>query len=74
MINIVEEIGDGFWYDAAVLRVAGLHFQDAQNINIDKLRERYGDKFSSFDAYNRDLEAERHVLESGTSQDYNRFE
>lgn len=68
VVNLVEEIGDGFWYDAAVLRVAGLHFEDAQNINIEKLRRRFGDKFTAYYANNRNLDAERQVLEDGLNQ------
>ena len=33
------------------------------DVNIDKLRARYGDKFSSERAINRDLETERNILE-----------
>jgi NTP pyrophosphatase (non-canonical NTP hydrolase) len=33
------------------------------DVNIDKLRARYGDKFSSEKAINRDLETERNILE-----------
>jgi len=35
------------------------------DINIEKLKARYGDKFSSERAINRDLETERNILESG---------
>ena len=33
------------------------------DVNIDKLKARYGDKFSSEKAINRDLETERNILE-----------
>jgi mRNA-degrading endonuclease RelE of RelBE toxin-antitoxin system len=33
------------------------------DINIEKLKERYGDKFSSEMAINRNLDAERQILE-----------
>jgi hypothetical protein len=35
--------------------------------NIDKLRARYGDKFSSEKAINRNLEVEKQILENGKS-------
>lgn len=37
------------------------------DININKLKARYGDKFSSERAINRDLETEREILEKGTN-------
>ena len=43
---------------------------DISNIldkNIDKLRARYGDKFSSEKAINRNLEVEKQILENGKS-------
>lgn len=39
-------------------------FQSLQ-VNIDKLAKRYGDKFSEYAALNRDVDAERRVLEAG---------
>jgi hypothetical protein len=35
------------------------------DININKLKARYGEKFSTERAINRDLETERSILESG---------
>ena len=61
--NMVEEIGDGFWYDAITLRALGSTLEEAQTINIAKLRRRFPDKFTEHDANNRDLSAEREVLE-----------
>ena len=37
------------------------------DININKLKARYGDKFSSERAINRDLETEREILEKGSN-------
>lgn len=45
--------------------VSGTTIAEARQTNINKLRARYGDKFSEFDALNRDLETERKILEDG---------
>ncbi|CAA2409809.1 Phage Nucleoside Triphosphate Pyrophosphohydrolase MazG-related protein [Xanthomonas phage Suba] len=66
--NFVEEIGDGLWYDAAGLSAVGMTFDEAQRINIAKLRKRFPDKFNEFDANNRDLFGERVILEERTSK------
>lgn len=64
-VNLIEEIGDVMWYCALILRELDTTFEDAAQININKLRARYGDKFSEFDALNRDLIKERDILENG---------
>jgi len=64
LINVAEELGDVFWYQAILANSAGLSFEKLQQQNIDKLRARYGDKFTAFDAMNRDLFEERKVLEN----------
>lgn len=63
LTNVSEEIGDGLWYDAAVLRVLGTTFDSVQRTNIAKLRARFPNKFTEFDANNRNLEVERAILE-----------
>lgn len=63
-INAKEETFDGQWYDAILCNAIGISFEDGQRNNIAKLRKRYGDKFSAYDAMNRDLTAERATLES----------
>lgn len=65
LVNVKEEIGDGFWYDAAILRVMGITFEDVQKVNIAKLRARFPNKFDAHDANNRNLERERGILEGG---------
>ena len=40
--------------------------EDICQVNIDKLKARYGDKFTSDKAINRDLDTERTILEEGT--------
>lgn len=63
--NIVEELGDGQWYDAILANALGVTFEHVQTINISKLRGRYPDKFTEYDAMNRDLAGEREILEGG---------
>jgi NTP pyrophosphatase (non-canonical NTP hydrolase) len=62
-VNMVEELGDVNWYVALGLRAAESTFEEAQTININKLKDRYPEKFSSEQALNRDLEKERKTLE-----------
>lgn len=52
LVNLKEECGDSFWYQALLARAAGFTFEEVQERNIEKLA-----------ALNRDLEAERKVLE-----------
>lgn len=61
--NALEEVGDGFWYDALLLRAIGSNFAEAQRVNITKLRHRFPQKFTEHDANNRDLFGERKILE-----------
>ena len=45
-----------------------IDIKNSFDININKLKSRYGDKFSSDKAINRDLDLEREILESGKSE------
>lgn len=62
-INLIEELGDLFWYLAIIHSVLGKAFEYAMVLNIRKLRARYGDNFNSEGALNRDLDEERRILE-----------
>ena len=62
-INAIEEVGDGFWYDAVLLDEMASDFPDAMNRVIAKLRKRFPDAFTEVNANERDLGAERAVLE-----------
>lgn len=64
MVNMGEECGDIMWYQAILARKAGVTFEDWQAVNIAKLRARFPDKFTEYDAQNRDLAAERAILEA----------
>ena len=63
-INFKEEIGDGMWYDAIGLEAVDGTIAETQNTNIAKLRARFPNKFTEYDANNRNLSAERKILES----------
>lgn len=63
-VNLSEELGDLFWYMAIMADAMGYDsFDRIMSTNIEKLRARYGDKFSDERAIHRDLGAERSVLE-----------
>jgi NTP pyrophosphatase (non-canonical NTP hydrolase) len=67
-INMREEIGDLFWYVAILLYEAsrdgdGYTFEECMRVNIRKLRARFPNRFTEFDANNRNLPAERAILE-----------
>lgn len=61
--NLTEEIGDGLWYDALLLRANGSDFETAMKINLDKLHVRFPEKFTSEAANVRDLESEKKALD-----------
>ena len=68
-VNLKEESGDLFWYLAIIAHECGFTFDDAQRVNIAKLRARFPDKFTEYDANNRNLGVERQVLEGGVPRD-----
>lgn len=63
VVNCKEEIGDIFWYMTILFRELKLDLNEILQTNHDKLLKRYGKKFSEQAANNRDLEAERNILE-----------
>lgn len=62
-VNLKEECGDLFWYQAILASECGFTFDECQQVNIAKLRARFPDKFTERDANNRDLIAERAILQ-----------
>lgn len=62
-VNLSEEIGDLQWYEAMLARALGTTFGVIQRQNIEKLRQRFPDKFTTEAANERDLDAERAILE-----------
>lgn len=63
IVNIVEEIGDLFWYIAILCDEIETPFEEIWQKNIEKLKKRYEGKFTETKAENRDLKAERAILE-----------
>jgi NTP pyrophosphatase (non-canonical NTP hydrolase) len=61
--NIKEETGDLLWYLARICSLFGWTFEEVMELNINKLKARYGDKFTQQAALSRDLNKERTVLE-----------
>lgn len=68
-VNFTEEIFDTQWYHAIACGALGITFDEGQARIIAKLKKRFGDKFTAHAAQNRDLDAERAVLESTDFQD-----
>lgn len=62
-VNLAEEIGDLQWYMAVACDALGVTMEELQERNIEKLTARYPEKFTMEAAENRDLDAERAILE-----------
>lgn len=69
--NIKEELGDVLWYVALMCNALGFDLGDVMECNIHKLKKRYPDKYSDFQALeeNRDREAERAAMTKGMTKD-----
>lgn len=65
LVNIGEELGDDQWYNAILADAAGFDMNAVQDTVINKLKTRYPGKFTTEAANDRDLGAERAVLEEG---------
>ena len=71
--DIVDPIDEGFVDHVegcvhtlhALVLLLNIDLEQALDINIAKLAKRYGDKYSDYNAINRDLTAERKILEEG---------
>lgn len=63
-VNLKEELGDLLWYVAIAMHVLGTDFPSEMERVIAKLKARFPEKFTDHHAENRDLDAERAVLES----------
>lgn len=62
--NLKEELGDLLWYMAIAMDELGTDFDAEQDRVIRKLKARYPSKFDNALAENRDLVAERKILET----------
>jgi NTP pyrophosphatase (non-canonical NTP hydrolase) len=68
-VNLKEEFGDVLWYVALGLRFLRTDFGETFDTNIAKLRARFPDKFTEAAAIDRDVVAERAVLEQSSGTD-----
>ncbi len=64
MVNLKEEIGDILRFLAIFFRELDLDIETSMYDNIEKLRKRYGEKFSSEKAINRDTNNEVSHIQS----------
>ncbi len=63
-VNVLEELGDLNWYHAIAVDALGGNWEKIQETNIAKLRERNkGNKFNAQATIERDVQAERELLE-----------
>lgn len=62
-VNLLEECGDVLWYMAMLMQAIGTDFETVAEGNIAKLRKRYPQKFTEYDANNRNIEEERITLQ-----------
>ncbi len=65
--NLQEELGDGLWYQAGIIREMKYDIEFLMDKNIEKLhKKRYKNAvFTQEEAENRDINAERETLEKG---------
>ena len=64
IVNLKEEMGDSFWYFGLLCNILGTDFETIEKQNISKLKLRYPEKFTEDCAINRDVKAERKLLEN----------
>lgn len=62
-VNFKEELGDLMWYIAIACDELGVSLEKIMQTNVDKLRARYGEKFTENAALTRNLDKEREILE-----------
>lgn len=65
LTNVKEELGDLMWYVAKLIRDHGWTFEEIMALNIAKLKARFPNNFTNFDAIHRNLGKERNILEQG---------
>jgi NTP pyrophosphatase (non-canonical NTP hydrolase) len=60
--NAREEVGDLFWYAGIAIDVLQTTMKEVLTANIEKLRQRYPEKFTSDAALNRNVDAEIEMM------------
>lgn len=68
-LNVLEELGDLLWYIAEIANALGAPLRKIMEMNIDKLAERYPDKFTEVDALERNLDAELVAMQKNLPND-----
>ena len=73
IFNVLEEFGDINWYEAIAIdasngELEAFGFEDVLNTNIEKLRKRFPEKFTSEKAIERDLDVERNTVQAGLTK------
>lgn len=63
MVNVLEETGGGYWYDAVLFDTSGHGMLDCLQIVDRKLMKRYGDAYNDKGTLNRDTAGERKAME-----------
>lgn len=63
-VNISEELGDVFWYGALIADESNRTFEEIFEKVLQKLEKRHGEKFNKQKVMDRNLEAERKILET----------
>lgn len=64
--NVLEECCDTLWYVVLALDSQGFTLEQAMGTLKDKLEQRYAQRrFTASEAFNRDLQSERAILEAG---------
>lgn len=62
-INVKEELGDLMWYIAGFCAINGFSLEEIMETNINKLKARFPEGFSEYDATHRDLDKERKTIQ-----------
>jgi len=59
-VNVIEELGDALWYIAEICDALNIRMGDVMDLNIQKLKKRYPEKYSNAHSAeeNRNREAE----------------
>jgi len=68
-VNVAEEVFDVLWYFAILLDSIEFNWDTVAAVGIDKLKERFPEKFSEREAVERDTDAERTILETNLTKE-----
>lgn len=60
--ELEEEMGDLMWFLVNMADINGIDMEDVMEKNVEKLKKRYSEKFTSEEALNRDTDNEQKVF------------